>query len=79
MRATGFIKRHQILEKSKLLRDGSLHPLFVGFRQTENAINVPRGEGVWKTVTGLGKVQRRFFDAVTGQAYDTNSGGATSV
>src|SRR5918996_6666090 len=43
-------------------------PLIVGFRQTENAINVAPGNGVWKTVTGLGKMQRRYFDAVTGQA-----------
>src|SRR5688500_9478608 len=43
-------------------------PLVVGFRQTENAINVPQGKGLWQSVTGLGKVQRRYFDPVTGQA-----------
>lgn len=43
-------------------------PLVVGFRQTENAINVPPGGGVWKTVTGLGQMQRRYLDEVTGQA-----------
>jgi hypothetical protein len=43
-------------------------PLAAGFRQTENAINVRPGAGVWKTVTGLGKVQRRYVDAVSGQA-----------
>lgn len=43
-------------------------PLAVGFRQTENAINVPQGNGVWRSVTALGKVQRRYFDPVTGQA-----------
>ena len=48
--------------------DPAAAPLVVGFRQTENAINVRPGNGVWKTVTGLGKVQRRYFDAVTGQA-----------
>src|SRR5215831_18127455 len=48
--------------------DPSVAPLVVGFRQTENAINVRPGNGVWKTVTGLGKVQRRYFDPVTGQA-----------
>ena len=37
-------------------------PLVVGFRQTENAINVPQGKGVWQSVTALGKVQRRYFD-----------------
>ena len=48
--------------------DPSAAPLVTGFRQTENAINVKPGSGVWKTVTGLGKVQRRFIDPVTGQA-----------
>src|SRR4029453_16145910 len=43
-------------------------PLFAGFRQTENAVVVPMGSGVWKTVTALGKVQRRYLDAVSGQA-----------
>ena len=43
-------------------------PLIVGFRQTENAVNVSPGNGVWKTVTGLGKMQRRYLDAVSGQA-----------
>jgi hypothetical protein len=42
--------------------------LFVGFRQTENAVVVRLGTGVWKTVTALGKVQRRYMDAVSGQA-----------
>ncbi|HEX6995239.1 MAG TPA: hypothetical protein VF339_13950 [Gammaproteobacteria bacterium] len=48
--------------------DPSAAPLVVGFRQTENAINVRPGAGVWQTVTGLGDVQRRYFDPVTGQA-----------
>ena len=48
--------------------DPSAAPLRVGFRQTENAINVPVGAGVWKTATGLGKMQRRYVDAVSGQA-----------
>jgi hypothetical protein len=48
--------------------DPNAAPLVVGFRQTENAINVRPGNGVWKTVTGLGKVQRRYLDPVTGQA-----------
>jgi hypothetical protein len=46
----------------------SAAPLFPGFRQTENAVSVKLGNGVWKTATGLGKVQRRYFDAVSGQA-----------
>jgi hypothetical protein len=48
--------------------DPSAAPLVVGFRQTENAINTRPGTGVWKTVTGLGKLQRRFYDADSGQA-----------
>src|SRR5688500_12897081 len=48
--------------------DPSKAPLVVGFRQTENAINVAPGRGVWKSVTALGNVQRRYFDAVSGQA-----------
>jgi hypothetical protein len=57
-------------------------PLVVGFRQTENAINVRPGNGVWKTVTGLGKVQRRYLDATSGQAayYGTvEEGSSTAV
>lgn len=46
----------------------SAAPLFAGFRQTENAVVVPLGSGVWKSVTALGKVQRRYLDAVSGQA-----------
>jgi hypothetical protein len=43
-------------------------PLMPGFRQTENAVVVRPGTGVWKTVTGLGGVQRRYLDPVSGQA-----------
>jgi hypothetical protein len=62
--------------------DPSAAPLVVGFRQTENAINVRPGNGVWKTVTGLGKVQRRYLDATSGQAayYGTvEEGNATAI
>lgn len=48
--------------------DPAAAPLFVGFRQTENAVVVPRGEGMWRSATGLGSVQRRFFDPETGSA-----------
>jgi hypothetical protein len=52
-----------------IAHDPAKAPLILGFRQTENAINVRPGQGgVWKSVTGLGRVQRRFFDPVTGQA-----------
>ena len=61
--------------------DPAAAPLVVGFRQTENAINVRPGNGVWKTVTGLGKAQRRYLDPVTGQAayYGTVEEGANTA
>ena len=61
----------QILDqylKAVVAHDPAAAPMVVGFRQTENAINVRPGNGMWKTATALGKVQRRYFDPVTGQA-----------
>jgi hypothetical protein len=48
--------------------DPTAAPLFVGFRQTENAVVVRNGTGTWKSVTGLGKLQRRYLDPVSGQS-----------
>ena len=48
--------------------DPAAAPLMIGFRQTENAVVVRDGTGVWKTVTALGAMQRRYFDPVSGQA-----------
>lgn len=48
--------------------DPSATPLGAGFRQTENAVVVRVGTGMWKTLTGLGKLQRRYLDSVSGQA-----------
>src|SRR5476649_363331 len=48
--------------------DPAAAPLMIGFRQTENAIVVRPGTGLWKTMTGLGAMQRRYLDPVTGQA-----------
>jgi hypothetical protein len=48
--------------------DPAAAPLMPGFRQTENAIVVRPGTGLWKSMTGLGAVQRRYLDPVTGQA-----------
>lgn len=42
--------------------------LWTGFRQTENAVVIPEGSGVWKSVTGLGSIQRRYLDPVQSQA-----------
>jgi hypothetical protein len=51
-----------------LKHDPSAAPLAPGFRYTENALDVKPGEGLWKTATGLGAVQRRYLDPVNGQA-----------
>ena len=61
--------------------DPAAAPLVVGFRQTENAINTRPGNGVWKTVTALGKVQRRYYDATSGQAayYGTVEEGSSTA
>jgi hypothetical protein len=42
--------------------------LWVGFRQTENSIVIPEGQGAWENVTGLGSIQRRYLDPVKSQA-----------
>ncbi|HEY3825601.1 MAG TPA: hypothetical protein VGL82_13640 [Bryobacteraceae bacterium] len=51
-----------------LKHDPTAAPLFPGFRQTENAVVVKLGDGTWKSVTALGKVQRHFLDPVSEQA-----------
>jgi hypothetical protein len=51
-----------------LKHDPSKAPLDAAFRYTENSSVVAPGEGLWKTATALGKVQRRYVDAVNGQA-----------
>jgi len=51
-----------------IANDPDAVPLAVGFRQTENAINVRPGAGTWATVSGLGEVHRRYLDEFSGQA-----------
>jgi hypothetical protein len=48
--------------------DTSAAPLFVGFRQTDNAVVVRPGTGTWQSITALGDIQRQYFDPVSGQA-----------
>ena len=48
--------------------DPTAAPLSAGFRQTENAVVVKLGTGTWKSITGLGSLQRRYLDQVAGQA-----------
>jgi hypothetical protein len=54
--------------KAVIKHDPAAAPLFVAFRQTENAIVVKPGTETWKSVIGLGKLQRRYLDGVSGQA-----------
>ncbi len=42
--------------------------LFIGFRQTENSVVIPEGQGMWASATALGSVQRRYFDPVKNTA-----------
>jgi hypothetical protein len=67
-------KRDCLAEKLDVYLDAVMHhdltaaPLASGFRQTENAVVKKPGDGMWRSATALGKVQRRFFDPVTAQA-----------
>jgi hypothetical protein len=49
-------------------KDPAKAGLFVGFRQTQNAVLTPAGKGIWETNTGIGALDRRYFDPVTNQA-----------
>lgn len=63
-------------------KDPSKAPLAIGVRQTVNAINIATGNNVWQSVTALGDLQRKYVDAVTGQAgyYGTlKEGAATAI
>jgi hypothetical protein len=48
--------------------DPSKAPLSGAFRQTENAVAIPLGDGLWKNAKALGSLQRRYFDPVTSTA-----------
>ena len=48
--------------------DRAAAPLGPGFRQTENAAVTPPGAGLWTSMRGVGKLDRRYFDTATGQA-----------
>jgi hypothetical protein len=51
-----------------IAKDPARAPLAIGFRQTQNARLTLTDAGVWKTLTALGPLQRRYFDPVTGNA-----------
>ena len=48
--------------------DPSAANLLPGFRQTENAVAVRAGDGLWQSAIALGKLQRRYLDPASGQA-----------
>ncbi len=49
-------------------KDPAKAGLWAGFRQTENALLKAPGEGIWSSNSGIGKIDRRYYDAETGQA-----------
>jgi len=54
--------------KAVMKHDPAAAPLFLGYRHTENAILKKLGDGAWKSITGIGTVDRRYFDPSTEQA-----------
>lgn len=48
--------------------DPARAPLATIYRHTENDVVQPRGEGLWKSVTALGALQRQYYDEVTQNA-----------
>src|ERR1700744_774085 len=54
--------------KAVVKHDRAAAPLGLAFRETENAAVTPAGAGLWKSMTAVGKLDRRYVDAATGQA-----------
>ncbi len=69
--------------KAMIAHDPDRAGLDFTFRQTQNAVVIPRGEGLWQDAEGLGPVQRRFADPENGAAAYYGSlilkGGETAV
>ena len=42
--------------------DPARAPLAFTFRQTQNAVVIPRGDGLWRDAAAIGPMQRRYFD-----------------
>src|SRR5512138_696349 len=51
-----------------LAHNPSKAPLASNYRSTENAVDVKTGAGMWKTVTALGEMQRRYADPISKNA-----------
>jgi hypothetical protein len=43
-------------------------PLAANFRQTQNAVAIAPGKGLWQEMIAIGPVDRRYFDATSGTA-----------
>ena len=54
--------------KAVVAHDPDRAPLDFTFRQTQNAVVIPRGEGLWRDASGIGPVDRRYFDPSTSTA-----------
>jgi len=54
--------------KAVIAKDPAQAGLWVGFRQTQNAELSPPGGGIWETNTGMGSLDRRYYDPQTSQA-----------
>ena len=54
--------------KAVVDNDPTAAPIAVGIRQTANAVSFAPGGSLWQSITGLGDVQRRYLDEVSGQA-----------
>jgi hypothetical protein len=48
--------------------DPAAAPLATGAHSTENAVTLENGSGVWRTISGYGSVERRYFDTTNGEA-----------
>jgi hypothetical protein len=62
---------HGILDKyfsAVFAHDLSKAPLAPDARATENAAKLDNGSGIWRSASGYGDVQRRYFDTRAGQA-----------
>lgn len=51
-----------------IAHDPAAAPIAPTLRSTENGAEVRTGEGLWKSLTDLGRVQRRYVDTVSRQA-----------
>lgn len=67
--------------KAVVARDPAKAPLAAHFRQTQNAVAIPAGEGIWKSNEGIGAVDRRYVDPLTGETefYGTMKEGDTQA